>query len=123
MSFDGTRPVGLPTSTNLSSAPMSAQTRARGSVSGTELTKLADLHRSGVLDDQEYALAKAKVLGIPAPAKPLAAVASAVAMPVTAAADVPVVTGTFMPADVCWTASNHSNRAMLSNRAVRVEPC
>jgi hypothetical protein len=39
------------------------QAAGSGGGAGDELTKLADLHASGKLDDAEYAAAKAKVLG------------------------------------------------------------
>lgn len=43
---------------------MAAQAPAQGSDSTEELSRLGQLHESGVLTDEEFAAAKAKILGI-----------------------------------------------------------
>jgi Short C-terminal domain len=44
-------------------APPPARDQAGGSPLGDQLNQLADLHRQGVLSDDEFASAKAKLLG------------------------------------------------------------
>jgi hypothetical protein len=45
-------------------APAAAPVATSGQVPTDELQKLADLHNSGVLSDEEFAAAKKKLLGI-----------------------------------------------------------
>src|SRR5215472_15606800 len=44
-------------------APAPAEAQAAGPSMADQLNQLADLHRQGVLDDAEFAAAKAKLLG------------------------------------------------------------
>lgn len=44
--------------------PMAAQASTQGSDSTEELSRLGQLHESGVLTDEEFAAAKAKILGL-----------------------------------------------------------
>lgn len=44
--------------------PMAAQGPAQGTDPAEELSRLGQLHESGVLTDEEFAAAKAKILGI-----------------------------------------------------------